>query len=118
MAGVGDLVKLENVRLGSLRRTRVIARTAGDNSLGSRQQSSRVTRDHGRDAQRGAARRGTAAWFGMPSMRMRILRLQHAVRTLIPPFVRGDAEDGGGGGGGGDDDDDDQLAERMADLDV
>lgn len=113
MAGVGDLVKLENVRLGSLRRTRVIATTAADVSLGSRQQSSRVTRDHRRDAQRGAARRGTAAWFGMPSMRMRILRLQRAVSTLIPPFVRGDVGDGGGGG-----DDDDQLAERMAGLDV
>lgn len=47
----------------------------------------------------------------MPSMRMRILRLQRAIRTLIPPFVRADAGDGGGG-------DDDQLAERMADLDV
>lgn len=43
---------------------------------------------------------------------MRILRLQRAVRMLIPPFVRGDAGDGGGG------DDADQLAERMADLDV
>lgn len=110
MAGIGDLTTLENVRLGSARRTRIIG-TAGDISLGSRQQSSRVTRGHRRDAQNGAGRRGTAAWFGMPSMRMRILRLQRAIRTLIPPFVRGDAGDGGGG-------DDDQLAERMADLDV
>lgn len=112
MAGVGDLVTVENVRLGSARRTRIIGTTAGDSSLGSRQQSSRVVRGHRRDDHRGAARRGTAAWFGMPSMPMRILRLQRAITTLIPSFVRGDAGDGGGG------DDDDQLAERMADLDV
>lgn len=111
MAGVGDVVTVENVRLGSARRTRIIGTTAGGSSLGSRQQSSRVTRGHRRDAQSGAARRGTAAWFGMPSMPMRILRLQRAVRTLIPSFVRGNAGDGGGGG------DDDELAQRMAELD-
>lgn len=52
--------------------------------------------------------RGTAAWFGMPSIQRRLFGIQRAIATLVPWFV----------GGGDDDGDDDHLADRMAGLNV
>lgn len=129
MSGAGVPVTADDIALRGVRRgRRFIGTTPADILLGPRQQNNRVSQR--RDAQGGAARRGTAAWLGifnmptrlglgpqralnrgtaarlgMPSMPMRIARLQRAVRTLIPAFVGGD--DGA---------DDDQLEDMMADF--
>lgn len=146
MSGAGAPVTAEDIAgRGVQRRQRVIGATAADILLGTRQQN-RVTRGQRRDAQGGAARTGTAAWLGMfnrptrlrfgpqrgalnrglaarigiPSMPVRIAGFQRAIRTLVPPIVRGDAGDTGSRGNTGSSggSDDDQLANMMADLDV
>lgn len=117
MGGTGGPITSEDIQVPGLRRPRIIEGTAADVLLGPRQGRNRIGRgQRRRDAEGGAA--GTASWLGLPSMRMRVLRLGRAFGTLVSGFAGGDAGGGGGNGNGDGDVGGDEVAEMMEGLDV